>query len=54
MKIGKNLRDLLLSREQTYAISSTKCDFMGEIYTYTAVTDEERQEIINHLIELIK
>ena len=50
MKIGKNLRNLLLSQERTLKINDTTSTYMGEEYSYPKVTLKECKKIV----EIIK
>ena len=53
MRLGNNLRNLLLKQQQTFSISQTSCNYMGEKYTYNQVTDEEIIQNIEKIRELL-
>ena len=59
MRIGKNLRNLLLSQDETAVFRDggnppTRCRYLGEEYEYEAVTESEAVEVAMELIELLE
>lgn len=46
-KIGKQLRDLLMRNEKTSMINARECEYLGEVYTFEAVTKKEVLETID-------
>lgn len=47
MRIGNNLRDLLMGQEETVMLSRTKCDYLGEKYHFNRVTwDDQIKRIV--------
>lgn len=53
MKIGNRLRDVLMKQSETLMLSPTKGLYMGEIYTFKAVTEEEFEGVRMELLKLI-
>lgn len=53
MKIGNNLRNLVMRQSQTYMLSRSKAEYLGEIYTFNPVTSDEVQAFIQRTVERI-
>ncbi|MEK6882500.1 MAG: hypothetical protein AABY22_22960 [Nanoarchaeota archaeon] len=54
MKIGNNLRNLLLRQEETYAMTSQFAVYLGEKYTYKKVKKEDILKTINKITKIIE
>ena len=57
MKIGNNLRDLVLRQIDTKAITNKSCIYLGEKYNYKPITKREIEvaiEKIKYLLNIDK
>lgn len=53
MRIGKALRNILLERAETYVLSPTSCMYFNEKYTYEAVTQDDIEVRVQHLLSIL-